>query len=99
MSETRWTPGPWRAVLEDYGMAYSEAYVNIDDGWSKIASVWCSNKGYEANARLIAAAPELFGALNAARSQLKTLGTPDDPVNNHIIGMCDAALAKARGEQ
>ena len=39
---------------------------------------------------------ELVDALEAARSQAKTLGTPDDAVNNHIIAICDFAIAKAK---
>lgn len=39
---------------------------------------------------------ELVEALEAARLQVKTLGTPDDAVNNHIIAVCDFAIAKAK---
>ena len=40
----------------------------------------------------------LVAALTAARSQVKTLGTPDDAMNNHILNVCDAALARARSK-
>jgi hypothetical protein len=44
------------------------------------------------------AAPDLLTALQAARAQIATLGTPDDAFNNAIIAMCDAAIAHATGE-
>lgn len=53
---TKHTPGPWR-VREDSVVLIHE----ID---------WSFSAGNEANARLIAAAPELYDELNGAISQL-----------------------------
>jgi len=51
----------------------------------------------EANARLIAAAPDLYEALNAVldKWRLPVLG---DPEANAVFRQAEAALAKARGE-
>ncbi len=41
---------------------------------------------------------ELFIALEAAKSQLTTLGSTDDDLNKHIIRICKEALVIARNE-
>lgn len=46
------------------------------------------------NARLIAAAPDLYKALEKARNTLAGCG-----MKNIAANICDAALAKVRGEQ
>jgi len=92
MSETKFTPGPWRFEV---------------DGDTNYAKIFCSSnphdgdnlRGYcgKHNAHLIAAAPELYEALQ----RLITSGL--DPYTHNMI-MSDPshyvnlALAKARGE-
>jgi hypothetical protein len=88
------TPGPWRAVLGDYGMAYNQAYVNVDDGADRVASVWCSREGYEANAHLIAAAPELYEALEKI-AKADPVDLALDP--NWPQRIACAALSRANG--
>lgn len=51
MTETKWTPGPWRIS--------GKGTVRAGDDW--VGSVHWRNR--EANARLIAAAPDLYEAL------------------------------------
>ena len=84
-----WTPGPWsREVGAGRGAWIAGANMH---GWAALA---CGNTDAEAeaNARLIAAAPELYEALQFARDELRgQFGAEYDDI--------DAALAKARGEQ
>ena len=64
------TPSPWTSNVKDYGSAGHNAYVGVDaeDG-TVVAHVLCyrgpnlTDVPFAANARLIAAAPELLEAL------------------------------------
>jgi hypothetical protein len=81
------TPGPWK--VEDGG------FVGGPIGFGRVCQTW--NKfeedfqNAEANARLIAAAPELYGAL----IKLNTLCGPH--VGETLRAEVQAALAKAEG--
>jgi hypothetical protein len=85
------TPGPWVAV------ARTNAYIEIEapeqHGYSakKVASTSLTN--HEANARLIAAAPDLLEALQAIAN-----GTEfwDAYPPEHPYGKAKAAMLKAR---
>jgi hypothetical protein len=89
------TPGPWvvdpRAKLRVF--AANKATV---------ASAGCTDterSSWEANARLIAAAPELLEALQLMLdAHLDTSGT-DGPLQMAAKDAADAAIAKATGEQ
>lgn len=88
MSETKHKPGPWRASVEssdDFGHC-----LNVRSASSRIASV-VSNK--DADARLIAAAPDLLEALKAIASGL-TNGQIERGETFQSIAR--AAIAKAR---
>ncbi len=80
------TPGPWE---ETYG---KKIYAN----GRVVAEVMTHEREHEdedsANARLIAAAPEMLAAIQCA---LKDLGTGFDGMPS--VGMCRAAIAKATG--
>ena len=75
------TPGPWRVEREPGGYV-----VRGHDGWM-IAPVTA-----EANARFIAAAPDMEKALEYVISK----GTID--MDDAMIDVVTAALAKAKGE-
>lgn len=74
--ERKWTPGPWSVELEDRlmvdGMQVSApekdriAYVQPDDTMEIEGGriVECCSREQKANARLIAAAPEMYEALS-----------------------------------
>lgn len=85
MSEAKFTKGPWR-ILDKYQVGID---VNFGDGFFTIASCQAFNEA-KANAHLIAAAPEMYYALQEAL-----------PLISHkaVIGVINEALAKARGEQ
>lgn len=107
MSETKWTPGPWvmieqdRSIMSPNGLQIAHTMSKPGCGmqWDK--------EELEANAHLIAAAPDLYAALNESRDELFSLGLSA----GHALGCVraeieareihariDAALKKARGE-
>jgi hypothetical protein len=100
MSETKFTPGSWsigqrRTAMQDVRPA--RAVVGPMGEWLAILPHGhvegfgvVSDEEMEANAHLIAAAPELYAACEKALYALK--GREHD-------GFLRAALAKARGEQ
>lgn len=93
MSEPKWTPGPW---VRD-GETTSEtiwagcAPSGYGSTGRYIASVHGDDAEAEDNAHLIAAAPDLYAALEMAQLWLDVDGRFD------MQGI-NAALAKARGE-
>lgn len=108
MAETTYTPGPW---LRDRESGF-DCDVRAANG-RKIASVNVQNqpkskegwslrkKENEANACLIAAAPELLEALQAMLEAFgkNGLGGEYDPGEVPAIDLALAATAKALGEQ
>ncbi|CEF54582.1 hypothetical protein [Acetobacter ghanensis] len=115
MSEAKFTPGPWHleAGFESSPGDFEE-YWQVHDGQDAIvcSSSFCTAENKEANARLIAAAPELYEALNGllrtlAESgiELDSLSSPTPLINllnteeeYAVLEQSRAALAKARGE-
>ena len=94
-NDQKHTPGPWRFDgIEDGEMRLSA------ESWGWFARVCIevdeapSNEG-QANARLIAAAPDLLAALEMA-DKWESDGRPDGV--QHLIARLRATLAKARGE-
>lgn len=93
------TPGPWRlevgkdnlnTITDEpiYGGIYS-APTEDSEGWA-IARVWSDYGNAEADARLIAAAPELLEALEQALQLINN--------QSALAEKMRAAIAKARGE-
>lgn len=95
MSEQKWTPGPWEAFHSTSGNFTVAGPVRGGDGPYL--------DGSDANAFLIAAAPELYEALEglaaAASIQVGAAGGALDHVFAVHLRGARAALAKARGEQ
>jgi hypothetical protein len=62
---------------------------------------WADSEGGEPDANLIAAAPELYSALDAwlrAFKNSEQISTEDwNDACDHLIGKAESALAKARG--
>lgn len=91
MSKVTHTPGPWTPIT-----AGTRTLTGVDTGglyryhayWDGIAE----NAEMEANARLIAAAPDLLEALKDTRTNCGDL-LPD-----YYAVLIDAAIAKAEGE-
>lgn len=90
------TPGPWvwDDNLEDlrplWEMGMSQGFGYID---------WLDQSSKEANARLIAAAPDMLKALKTARHRIECLyvsGDADGPVDAWTVEI-DEAIARAEG--
>lgn len=111
MSTAKHTPGPWEAIkwtshapTTVVSAEWAAAILKGKHftGGAVIADCQGARSGYlddeaEANARLIAAAPELLEALTKIRQVAD--GFKVDVPWGKIIEMADAALRKARGEQ
>lgn len=105
MTETKFTPGPWRLTtvhtpFDEYANWYHR--IEAGEGWS--------GNGFTtggiispADAHLIAAAPELYAALEAigAPDETDLVSVPDSVIRGLLyatINIAKDALAKARGE-
>lgn len=110
MVDTKFTPGPWVVgyLKGDVGVAddgKTGGYAKLFDvrGWGYLTGKGHGGLGLsegearviqDANAHLIAAAPELYEACREALIMLKHLN-----VTGSLIDQVNSALAKARGEQ
>lgn len=99
---TKHTPGPW--VIRDGGFEPCEIVAESENRGLPVARVWSTDFFFgKANARLIAAAPDLLTACRFARdvvrdTQERMNGL--DPAMNILIGLADkidALIAKAEG--
>lgn len=91
--DAKFTKGPWRVDPDKNGY-----YDVIPESGNGMAVVGCEGIDNEANARLIAAAPELLEALVKARQELANLPSSYGYQFTHIADM-DSAIAKATGGQ
>ncbi len=84
----KFTPGEWRDFVDDAG---------IIDLWRVHGT---TREEALANARLIAAAPDLLQALRAARARLALIFESDDrdPRDDATVQEIDAAIEKATGD-
>lgn len=107
MGEPKFTPGPWVETLEtrscDICTIYSVSPRSTPEPeaqcWLYIIapeSLYRDEQEQDANARLIAAAPDLYEALAEMVSTYRE-GGPDDSEPS-MVRAALAALAKARGE-
>lgn len=87
MSEMKFTKGPWSYELSDRLSDGSDCLSISDADGSSIAEMMCPADVEEANARLIAAAPDLYAALKDVRDFLRSSG--------YDTRLVDAALALA----
>lgn len=87
-----WTPGPWKAFPAGVG----------EENGAGVAMLWRDGAEREANARMIAAAPDLYEALREAVDLSEQLRAEHDwdrlPEAQAMLDKMEAALAKARGE-
>lgn len=107
MSRPQFTPGPWEVLPEDPLTIHLPRHRHeFHPGvYVPVARVEASNYDEDspedaANADLIAAAPDLYEALEMVRdadNDCKSDGLPTIPPAARAV--IDAALAKARGEE
>jgi hypothetical protein len=90
----------WAALIDDFGQVYGDPYVAIDDGSKAIAYIMTRDRArgrdiqdWISNAHLIAAAPDLYDALEALVDACDRLG-----VTGGNLSYARAVLAKARGD-
>jgi len=101
------TPGPWayHSWKINGGSAFGIETADHTHGLAGIypngnASTLLTMEQHEANARLIAAAPDLLKCLNAATKALRSYqyGNGSSDLAESIADVCDVAIAKATGE-
>ena len=114
MSERKWTPGEWTLCNNgkctckhvyshkaDQHVATGRPIACVHGEWGDAPDMIYGEVRQEqidANARLIAAAPELYEALEAMVAAWHTRYCDDGPDLDEIEQRARAALAKARGE-
>lgn len=96
MSETKFTPGPWMVdprFDRDIQTADAELEIACTNEHVLTGGVKPDAEQQRANARLIAAAPDLYEAAYGLLYSSEDVSTYD-----HFYSALRAALAKARGE-
>lgn len=103
VAETKWTLGPWEWIAPDHSVTFlapaaeplnAIVTVRTCSSCDKRQSNCCAPS--EANARLIAAAPELYEALENLVADVADYEAWQRPC--HAVNVANAALKKARGE-
>lgn len=90
---TKHTPGPWLSACNH---RWGHQVVARAAGGGTVTIAHLGNLEFdEDNARLIAAAPDLLAALEAAHGYLVLFGTDQ---LDHVRSVCRAAIAKAKGK-
>jgi hypothetical protein len=94
------TPGPWKAVPDSGSESF--AFEIATERMEGVALIYAYDTPSEANARLIAAAPELLEALRQALAVVDAVadGRAEDVVElakRIASDVVDAAIAKAEG--
>jgi len=93
------TPGPWKVAENLFGNTASyEVYANVETksgkgGYTRICQI--TPRDQKANARLIAAAPELLEALEAMVEMVEMNGLG----KRYALDLAASAITKARGEE
>ena len=102
------TSGPWRVYNPSRSGHYSSARVTSEADGHDVAALIPNGKNserYEANLRLIAAAPDLLAALRTAHDRLASVieadtddGKPEDEAMIHAWRKAREAITKATGQ-
>lgn len=87
--------GPWRSITEDE----SGNYEIVCDSRPYVCTVWggALPKVTKANARLIAAAPELLSVVEMVVEAYDPIDSPPESAFGQIVNAARAAIAKAAG--
>ena len=98
--KTKHTPGPWKVNLNGAVLSFNGDIIPHLMTLTRSGEI--TESEYEANARLIVAAPELLEALKIASKKLNALyagRTPNDETSviDSLIQDIESAIAKAEG--
>lgn len=98
MSNTKFTPGPWVRRYHANGVNYVSKLTDSEDdaAIASIGSMVFPDGCDTANAHLIAAAPEMYQALELCINAMPIAGDSEKQDKARIAAI--DALAKARGE-
>lgn len=102
MPEHKHTSGPWRT--NGIGSTGYRIATAAKDGFSIIPNIAMTEDEREANANLIAAAPELLAALeqlaiHTGGKNFMTADLDEDITINRVLAAARNAIAKAEGEK
>ena len=100
MSQPKHTPGPWHNT-EHFSDDKHDGHLIVSDGGCNVANIWHAKHiatpdriaEQDANAKLIAAAPEMYAALEEIEALTAPLCQAGDPLGLRIR----AIATKARG--
>jgi FMN phosphatase YigB (HAD superfamily) len=91
------TPGPWECGKFAH---YFTDVVAVDGRRVATATIaYRSSAEADANARLLAAAPDLLAALRTARERIVSLSDATGSVSRRTLADIDAAIAKAEASR
>lgn len=103
---TQHTPGPWRVTAQYDGQPEVCVFAGVGDDSAPVAKAHLptmlgaaiNKQQAEANAHLIAAAPDLLAALQVAQAVCGELLQSGDGIHVNARRMINAAIAKAKGQ-
>lgn len=101
MTEHKHTDGPWEAEKFDGPVHRNQWRVIFDnDKCTGVVAHLCDNvnESVEANAQLIAAAPELLEALENLTAEARKVSKPENDELRVRIGLALAVIDRAKGE-
>jgi len=98
MGNVKHTPGPWVALYDERRGNYQISSEAKDGMGHWIANTKCESvpAHHEANAHLIAAAPDLYAALKECEVTLRVMGHDSEPLAR-MAEAARAALSQADG--
>ena len=99
MSESKHTPGPWMATMANM-ITTANAHMELATVWANPSRVHVPEEEAEANARLMAAAPDLLGSIVSLVDILDDYinARGDIDLDSLTLQPARAAIAKAKGE-
>ncbi len=104
MSDTKHTSGPWTLRIEEGHAESGYREIYVEGSGHDLAIIYCDESVMSwakdrANARLIAAAPDLYAALAGLLAMIDSVTLRQErELREEFVPKAVAALAKARGE-
>tara|TARA_R110000772_G_scaffold258707_2_gene376038 strand:- start:492 stop:797 length:306 start_codon:yes stop_codon:yes gene_type:complete len=99
MRDTKHTPGPWVAKKLGEYLAAMNPNLWGEVQYGNIGEVVCENVYEEADARLIAAAPDMLEALIKCHDSILAMQRPDHAAHEDVRIKAKAAIAAATGKE